>query len=200
MGGGNRGHRPQIFPIAFSDVACGVQGHDAPRVYRHHTRGIVNRAKVENDGEEIIKIVSFQLYNGVKQQIRRNARNFYPCQSIMTAATNPSARQGSAKDRRTQRKYKDLMGTGQPFSQIVAGAMHAITVGRARTRMEPVLTIEFGSIVQPRPDGVGVWRYVVNELIWPMFCAVSENVEAMCVEMIDMYHPAVDAILSGAYE
>ena len=117
-----------------------MQGPGGPRIYNHLTLPIRDGAKTANDGIEIVRVESFQLYNAVKQQIRRNVQQFYPGHSILS------------------------------------------------------------SITRLREDGRGVWEYVVDDVIWAMFEVVSESVEEMCVEMIDIYSPVVVTLSTGDAE
>ena len=200
MRGARRGKSPQMFPIAFSDVACSAQCRGGPRIYNQITLPIRDAIKEANDGVDVVQIESFQIYNSVKQQIRRNVQHFYPGHSILTAATCFSANQGTAKDKRVKERHRLLVDAGQPFLQIVHGAEHAIQVGRARTRIEPVVSVQMGSIdmvVQPHV-AAGRWRYVVNDILWPMFKAVSDNVKDICFQMIDIYSPMVCRMASSS--
>jgi hypothetical protein len=181
----------KIFPIAFSAVACGVQGKGAPKVYQRLAEPIRQRVKDENDGVNIFKVESFQLYNSTKQQIRSNLQGFYAGRSILTGATCRMASQGSVKDRNRQAKMRQLVDDGEPFRQIIDGCHQAIQEGQIRTRIEPVVSICFTDIDdQPNP-----WEFVVQLVMHPLFEMVRDNVEEICYEMVDLYHPMVLPLL-----
>jgi hypothetical protein len=195
---GSRGDKVRVFPIAFSRVACGMQGKGPPAIYDRAIERLRRRMKRENCGEDVFRIESFQLYNTLKQQIRSNKEGFYAGQSVLTGATCRMAGQGSVKDRRRQNRMIELMKAGEPFRQIIQGSEHAEREGRVRVRMEPVVSIEMLAIEDDGWDEEeGKWDYVVRSIMGPLFEAIKNNVREICFEMIDIYSPEVRMKFEG---
>jgi hypothetical protein len=184
---GQRGNGVRIFPIAFSSIACGAQSKGAPKVYDRLAEPIRQRLKGENDDVNIFKVESFQLYNSTKQQIRQDPVAFHAGRSILTGATCRMASQGSVKDRNRQKKMQDLVAAGEPFRQIIEGSEQAVSEGRIRTRLEPVISIDVHLIESRR----NIWKYVVKKVILPLYKLVRDHAEEICYEMLDIYNPLV---------
>jgi hypothetical protein len=151
--------------------------------------------KRENDDVNIFKVESFQLYNSTKQQIRQDAATFYAGRSILTGATCRMASQGSVKDRNRQKKMRELVEAGEPFRQIIEGSQQAVSEGRIRTRLEPVISIEVNSM-EPRRN---IWKYIVQKVILPLYELVRDHAEQICYEMMDIYNPLVFNLFPSSF-
>ena len=195
---GNRNLR--LFPIAFSRVACNMQSHGCPRVYEELSEPIIEDANEMFGGEDVVSIRSFQIYNTLKQQIRRNASGFLGGQSIVSGGLCRMASQGSVKDRRKQLRLVDKVKRGEPFKQIIFGCDDAMSGSHVRTRIEPVVSIDMSQIVdedgEDRFESEGErWNYVVRSIVSRLFGAMQDNVEKVCFRLLDIYSTGVSGFI-----
>jgi len=172
-----------IYPIALSPRVNSFQSSQLPSNYAEFARPVVARVSQDNGHLNIVKFLSFQVYNTMKQRLRYHPSSFLPSKGLLTASSTHALKSATRPAQNKRARFLAQVRDGQPFRQVNEECDRVTRERALRTRFEPVVHIDFRNLEAANRN----YGYVIENIVFPLLQIFEDYSNPLAYSTLNIY-------------